>query len=207
MPVTPRQTIRNVVFDLGNVLIEWRLWDALHRVFPDEQAMFAALEAQGFEAWNLEQDRGRRLAEAVPPGAHPLFAEYAARITDAHAVAIPATVEILRRLKGQGVPCYALSNMSHEASAFMRAHHPFMSWFDGVVISAEEGVVKPDPAIYRLTARRYDLSPAETLFIDDRPDNIAAAMAEGWDGILFTSPEALRDELAARGLWGDEGAV
>ena len=201
MPVTAARPIRNVVFDLGKVLIEWRLWDALGDLFASEDEMFATLAAQDFEAWNLEQDRGRRLTDAVAAaGPHPLFARYAQRIEAAHAVAIPGTVEILRALKDGGTGCYALSNMSHEASRFMRGHHPFMGWFDGVVISAEEGVIKPDPAIYRILTARFGLAPEECLFIDDRPENVATAQAEGWQGVVFTGPAALRADLAARGL-------
>lgn len=201
MPVTTAQPIRNVVFDLGKVLIEWRLWDALGDLFGSEDEMFATLAAHEFEAWNLEQDRGRSLPDAVAAaGPHPLFAHYARHIEAAHAVAIPGTVDILRVLKEGGLRCYALSNMSHEASRFMRAHHPFMGWFDGVVISAEEGLIKPDPAIYRILTGRFGLAPAECLFIDDRPENIAAAQAEGWQGVVFTAPAALRADLAARGL-------
>lgn len=195
----------NIIFDLGQVLIAWRAYDALSHRYPDEPAMWADLNARGFQEWNLEQDRGRSWADALTtladqPDTQAIFADYVAGLEAAHAVSIPGTVALLQALKSRGHHAYALSNMSHDSVAVLRRRHGFMALFDGTVISAEEGVIKPDAAIYQRLMTRYDLPAADCLFIDDKAENVAAAQALGMAGHVFRSPEALRDDLVTRGL-------
>jgi 2-haloacid dehalogenase len=106
----------------------------------------------------------------------------------------------LRKLKRAGVPCYALSNWSAETFPPQRERFPFLGCFDGIVISGEEGVVKPDPRIFRILLDRCRIVPREAVFIDDNPVNAAAAEAIGIRGIVFRSPELLRRELVTLGL-------
>jgi 2-haloacid dehalogenase len=113
---------------------------------------------------------------------------------------IEGTVSILRALKNAGVPCYALSNMERETFPLRRARFEFMDWFDGFVISGLEGVVKPDPRIFAILIDRFGLVPSRTLFIDDSPANVHAAVKMGLRAVHFVSSDDLRAELVRSGL-------
>jgi 2-haloacid dehalogenase len=114
--------------------------------------------------------------------------------------AIDETVEILAELRAKGVPCYVLSNMEPETFPRRFERFEFLSWFDGHVISGLEGVVKPDPTIFRRLLRRFDLQPSRTLFIDDSAVNVEAAAKIGLHAVLFESASKLRVHLEALGL-------
>ena len=113
---------------------------------------------------------------------------------------IQGSVEVFAELKATGVPCYALSNMERENWERRIEIYDFLGWFDGYFISGLEGVIKPDPEYFERALERLGLHADEVVFIDDRPDNTAAASALGIPAVVFTSPEALRGELVARGL-------
>ena len=110
--------------------------------------------------------------------------------------AIPATEELIKSLKDAQYKLYVLSNMSLEFIEFLRKQ-PVYKNFDGEVVSCEEHVVKPDAKIYDILTSRYSLTPSETLFIDDRKENIEAAIAQGWQGYHFNArnPEESCKEL------------
>jgi 2-haloacid dehalogenase len=103
-------------------------------------------------------------------------------------------------LRSRGRRVAALSNFSAESWPWAAARFPFLGWFEGVVISGEVGVAKPDPAIYRIAIERLSLDPASTLFVDDVPVNVEAARACGIEAVVFEGPEQLRRDLEARGL-------
>ena len=114
--------------------------------------------------------------------------------------AIPGTVEVLRRLRVTGYPLFGLSNWPAEKFALVRPHYEFFSWFQGIVISGEVGVAKPDLRIYRVLLAQVGRPPEDCLLIDDSPASIAAARSLGFQAILFREPAQLADELAYRGL-------
>jgi len=157
-------------------------------------------------AWNERQDAGRSFADGVAellprhPDQEALIAAFGQRFDEMIAGPIDGTVEILAELKRSGVPRYGLTNFSAETFRPQRQRFEFLSWFDGIVVSGEEGVIKPDPRIFRILLERYGIAPEETVFIDDSPTNAAAATALGIHGIHFRSPEALRSELVSLGL-------
>ena len=112
------------------------------------------------------------------------------------------TVEVLRELRASGVPCYALSNMEPDTFSIRIARFGFMSWFDGLVISGLEGVIKPDPRIFEILLDRHGLTPRSTFFVDDQPRNVAAARALGFAAARFSTPRRLRHDLRGAGLPG-----
>ena len=122
---------------------------------------------------------------------------FGARWDETLGPAIEGSVEILRELLDAGHRCYALSNWNAETFASIEDRYPFLVWFDGLVISGREGVIKPDPAIYRLLCDRHGIEPDEAVFVDDSPTNVAAAVALGFDGIVFTDPDQLRRRPSA----------
>ena len=198
---------RIVVFDLGGVLLQWNPRFLYRKLFPDDdEAMEAFLDTVCTEEWNECQDAGRTFADAVADllPAHAdkveLIEAFGRRFDEMIPGAIDGTVDILHQLKRAGVPLYALTNWSAETFPPQRTRFDFLSVFDGIVVSGEEGVIKPDPRIFRILLERYAIAPEAAVFIDDNPKNAEAAAALGIHGIHFRSPELLRSELQALGL-------
>ncbi len=108
---------------------------------------------------------------------------------------IEESVKVLSELKEKGVFLYILSNWSAETYPIAEERFDFLSWFDGKIISGEEGIVKPDLAIYKLLIKRYDLNPHQTVFIDDKEENIKSAQLLGIHGIHFQNCSKLRKDL------------
>jgi 2-haloacid dehalogenase len=203
--VTTRPTA--VVFDLGGVLIDWDPRYLYRSLFGgDEAAMEAFLAEVTTPEWNREQDAGRPWAEAVESLAreHPerreLIAAFWDRWTETLGDAIEPTVEILGDLRRAGVRLFALSNWSAETFPLARPRYPFLEWFEGIVISGELRLVKPDARIFRHLLERYGLDPASTIFIDDSEANVRTARELGMTAIRFEDAEGLRHELATLGL-------
>ena len=195
-----------VVFDLGGVLIDWDPRYLYRKLLDDEAAVEEFLATVCTPEWNAEQDRGRPFAEGVAElvERHPV---HAAAITAYHerwpemlGGAVGGTVEVLAELRAAGVPVYALTNWSAETFGIARERFEFLEWFDGVLVSGEERMIKPDPAIFRLLLDRFGLDPGAAFYVDDSPANVAAADRLGFDAVRFTSPAQLRRDLEARGL-------
>jgi len=191
-----------VVFDLGGVLIDWNPRYLYRTLFDgDDAAMEHFLAHVCSPAWNHRQDAGRSFAEGCAelvrefPDARPLIEAWRARFDETMAGPIAGTVEILAALRERGVPLYALSNWSAETFPVARARFDFLGWFDGIVISGELGVAKPDGRIFAHLLETYGLRPDTTIFIDDVPANTTAAAAAGMHPLLFTGPTALRAAL------------
>jgi len=197
--------VEAVVFDLGGVLIDWNPRYLYRSLFDDEAEMEAFLRDICSPAWNLEQDRGRPFAEAIKllcaefPGYASHIAAYFERWHEMLRGPIEGTVEILRELRETGrVRLFALTNWSAETFHHAEKRFPFLGWFEGIVVSGREGLVKPDPAFYRLLTDRYALEPGHCLFIDDVERNVEGALAAGMQAVRFESPAALRRELQER---------
>jgi 2-haloacid dehalogenase len=195
-----------VVFDLGGVLIDWDPRYLYRKLLADEAAVEEFLATVCTPEWNAEQDRGRPFAEGVAElvERHPAHAAaitaYRERWTEMLGGEVPGTVSVLAELRAAGVPLYALSNWSAETFRLTRGRFPFLEWFDGLVVSGEEGVTKPDRRIFELLIERFGLVPAATVFVDDSPANVSAARDLGMDAVRFRDAGALRRDLAARGL-------
>lgn len=193
------------VFDLGNVLIRWDpayMYDA--RIGPERRR--ALFDAVPIHDANLDVDRGADMATRFAALAEA-YPEWAAEIAlwpqhwlEMVPGEIAGTVALLERLRARGVPCYALSNFGAAALTLAEARHPVLTAFDGRIISAELGALKPEPEIYAALEALTGAAPEALFFTDDRPENIAAAAARGWATHLFTSPERLAEALVAEGL-------
>jgi 2-haloacid dehalogenase len=199
-------TTKAVVFDLGGVLIDWDPRYLYRKLLADEAAVEEFLATVCTPEWNAEQDRGRPFAEGVAElvERHPVHAAaitaYHERWTEMLGGDIAGTVELLDELRDTGVPLYALTNWSAETFGIARERYQFLEWFDGVLVSGEERMIKPDPAIFRLLLDRFGLDPGAAFYVDDSPANVAAAGELGFDAVRFTGPEQLRRDLEARGL-------
>lgn len=204
--------IDTVVFDLGNVLIAWDPRNLYRRLFDDEARMEWFLREVCNSAWNERQDAGRPWAEAVAElsARHPqhaaLIEAYRTRWAETLGGAIDGSVALLAALKARGVRLLALTNWSQETFPIARQSYPFLEWFEGVVVSGEEGIIKPDPRIYRVLIERHGVAPARALYVDDAPRNVAAAEALGMHGWHFRDADGLRAELQRLGLLGGDAA-
>jgi 2-haloacid dehalogenase len=200
-----------VLLDLGGVFLDWDPRYLYRKLFGDDVAgMEDFLANICTPVWHSEQDRGQSIAEACAerrakfPGHAELIDAWGERAEEMVRGVIQGSVDLFAELKATGVPCYALSNMERENWERRTEIYDFLGWFDGYFISGLEGVIKPDPEYFRRALERLDLQPDEVLFIDDRPENTAAAGALGIPAVVFTTPEALRGELVGRGLLGPE---
>ena len=195
-----------VVFDLGGVLIDWDPRHLYRQLFDDEAAMEDFLATICTLEWHVAHDLGHSTAESCAalaleyPDHAAMIRAWADRSEDMIGGAIDGSVSILAELKAAEVRCYVLSNMEPETFPLRMDRFDFLHWFDGHVISGLEGLVKPDPRIFRLMLGRFDLEPSRTLFIDDSAVNVAAATEIGIKAVLFESPAQLRVELRELGL-------
>ncbi len=195
-----------VVFDLGNVLIPWDRRRLFERVIHDPGELDHFLDHIYTLDENAVLDRGVELGHVAAdltrryPQYQHAFEAFETRWTDTLGPALDDVVELLGELVAAGHRCFALSNWGRDTFAMIRNRYPFLDWFEGMVISGFEGVVKPEPAIYELLCGRYGFRPGDAVFVDDSVANIDAAAALGFDSLLFTEATLLRAELAARGL-------
>ena len=206
MPAPSNGKPEAVVFDLGGVLLDWDPRHLYRKLFDDEAAMERFLAEVCTMEWHHAHDLGVPPEETTPPliDAHPDQAEliwaWTQRSEEMLVGPIEDTVEILRELKDQGVPCYALTNMEAWTYPGRRDRYEFLRWFDGTVVSGFEGVAKPDVRVFELVLDRFGLSARTTLFIDDSAKNVRAARAVGMQAVEFESPGSLRRCFAHAGL-------
>jgi 2-haloacid dehalogenase len=195
-----------VVFDLGGVLLDWNPRHLYRQLFNDEAEMERFLTEVCSPAWNEQQDGGRPFAEAIAelvakyPEQRELIEAFYLRWPEMVKDAIHGTVEILRELRAANHRVFALSNWSAETYPKAHARFEFLQWFEFVAISGQLGVMKPQPEIFDHLLNKAGLRAEQCVFIDDSPKNVEAARALGWHALHFTSPEALRADLAALGF-------
>jgi 2-haloacid dehalogenase len=195
-----------IVYDLGGVLIDWNPRHLYRKLIEDEATMEWFLAEVCHSAWNEEQDRGRSFAAAIEEAAarhpehRPLIEAYFGRWAEMMAGEIEGAVAILEELRDAGCELHALTNWSAETFPHARERFSFLTWFESILVSAEVGLIKPDPAIFQLLLERIGRAPAECIYIDDNPKNVAGAASLGFDAIAFQSAAQLRDALGRRGL-------
>ena len=194
-----------VIFDIGNVLIEWQPERYYDRVYGEEmrRRLFSTVDLHGM---NDEIDRGGDFREIIYATADR-FPDFADHIRDWHdrwielaTPTIPKSLSLMRALRSKGIPVYCLSNFGVDSFAFAETQYPFLSEFDRRYISGHMQVTKPDPRIYEMVEADCGFAPATLLFTDDRPENIEAAQARGWQTHLFDGPEGWARRLVNEGL-------
>jgi 2-haloacid dehalogenase len=202
-----------VIFDVGGVLIDWNPRHLYRKLFDGDSdgAMERFLAEVCTPEWNLRQDVGRPFAEAVAeltgrfPDHADLIAAYDARWEEMVPGAHDETIEIVRELKARGTPLYCLTNFSTEKFPLMRRRFDVFDLFDGIVVSAEIGMVKPDPAVYRYLVERFGLEAPSCLFVDDVEANVGAASSIGMQAVHYLSGRQLRRDLQMRGVLSAPG--
>ncbi|MBO9400045.1 HAD family phosphatase [Shimia sp. R9_3] len=194
-----------VVFDIGGVLVDWQPHLAWAEEFETEADTLAFMARVDFFARNLRGDSGERFAdmarELEDPEDQRRLAAYVPNYAKTVVSAFAGTWDILDELKSKDVPVHAITNWSAETwPEGLKIHPRLGEVFGTLVVSGEEGVIKPDPRIFEMLCERASVAPANCVFIDDSPKNVDGAKAAGWDAIHFTGAEALRAALEQRGL-------
>jgi putative hydrolase of the HAD superfamily len=193
--------IKNIVFDVGNVLVHWNPLGITRQVFVEradcEQLMKQIFKSQIWYDLNLgfiseagaikryqsdlgiEQEQLQQLMWKVKESLTPIHGSF----------------ELLEKLYRASVPLYALTDNTHEIMAYLKQKYDFWRMFQGVVVSADVGYLKPSKLIYEHLINTYQLIPSETLFIDDLPLNVAGAKAVNMQAIVFENVEKCEYDL------------
>ena len=193
--------IRHIVFDVGNVLIEWVVELAFIDQIPDAGERHWFLENVCNAAWNVEQDRGRpwKQAEDLLIGEYPEHEDNIRAFRKNWPATIPrkipGTDDILKSLLAIGHDLTLLTNFAADTFEIARAKYDFLNISRGVTVSGQVGLIKPDIKIYHLHSENFDLAPEHTLFIDDSKANVAGAIAAGWYAVQFQDAKTLKGDL------------
>ena len=195
-----------VLWDVGNVITRWDPAVLYSKIFQEPAARDRFLSCVCTTAWHTNHDRGvsfednrRPLLERYPEHAEAIVA-WETRFMEMCGPVIDETVEAMHALAARGVPQFGLTNMPSAVWASVQTLTPAFAHLRETVVSGDEGMVKPDPAIFLLAAKRAGLAPEQLLFVDDSPVNTAAAAALGFHVLTFTDPAALRPTLESHGL-------
>lgn len=195
--------IKNIVFDLGGVLIDWNPEYVFLKEFRgNREKMNWFFNTICTSSWNEEQDAGYSIQKATNervamfPKHERLIRMYYGEWEQMLGFEHTETVEILRRLHdSKEHSIYSLTNWSNETFPVALKKFPFLSWFKGILVSGDVGLKKPDPEIYKLLLDRYGLEANTCVFIDDRTENVKAASALGFSGIVFKNHTQLSKDL------------
>ena len=194
--------IKNIIFDLGGVLIDWNPDYVFKEVFNDNEKLAWFYREICTMDWNENQDAGYPLDKATEervalfPEYENWIRQYYGRWEEMLGDAIHGTVELLKQcVDSPELKVVALTNWSAETFPVALKKFDFLQWFEGIVVSGEEMTRKPFPDIYHTTLERFDLKAGESLFIDDNKRNIEAAVALGIQCIHFSTPQQLEKEL------------
>jgi len=200
--------IKNIVFDLGGVLVDWNPDYVYRKIFHNDEAkMKWFYQNICTPDWNEEQDAGRALADATEmlvkkfPEHEENIRAYYGRWEEMLGGPIEGTVEVLRKLKEKkDFKLYALTNWSHETFPIALNRYDFLHWFDGRLVSGEEKTRKPFKKIYELLVERFRLNPGESVYTDDNVRNLQPAADLGFHTIHFQSPGQFATELKKLGV-------
>lgn len=207
-----RVQLSAVIFDLGGVVLKWEPERAYEQVLPaDQVADF--LQRIDFHAWNRRNDGGHpfeaaetELIERFPADAEAIRA-YRLHFEHTLTGMVPGTAAVVAELGRAGVALSALTNWSGETFPIARERFGILRRFSSILVSGEESLLKPDPAIFALACEREGYEAARTVFVDDSRVNVAAAQEADLTGLLFRDAETLRADLVSLGLLGPRKPV
>ena len=193
--------MENIIFDFGNVLVEWHPELVYGEYFGDEAKAWWFLRHVTDTAWRLRIDRGESQDACIEelqerfPDYREAIALYRDRWREMLTGEMPGMRKLLSDLKEAGHEIYGLTNWSMETFPAARRMFGILQMIDRYVVSGEEHLVKPDPRLFQVLLDRYGLQAGECTFVDDNPDNVAAARGTGMRGIVFGGAGDLRKQL------------
>ena len=193
--------MKNIIFDFGNVLVQWHPELVYGEYFGDEAKAWWFLRHIADATWRNRIDAGESTDSCIAElkARQPEYAEaielYRSRWKEMLTGEVPGMREVINDIKGKGYEIYGLTNWSMESFPAAREHFGILQMIDRYVVSGAEGLVKPDHRLFQVLLDRYSLKAEECIFIDDNPDNVAAARDMGMEGIVFTDADTLRKQL------------
>lgn len=195
-------SINTVIFDLGGVLIDWNPRHLYRKIFNTEEEVTWFLENVCTGEWNDQQDAGRSFEEATEeliqkfPDHEEAIRAWYGRWQETISGPIHGTVDLLKTIKDSGkYKLYALTNWSAETFPWALDNFEFLHWFEGIVVSGVEKTRKPFPDFYQILFDRYNINPAQAVFIDDNVKNVIGSREVGLPVIHFQTPDQLKEEL------------
>ena len=193
--------MRNIIFDFGNVLVEWHPERVYGEYFGDEAKAWWFMRHVADLDWRQRIDAGESQDACIAElqARHPDYAEaialYRDRWREMLTGEMPGMRELLSQLMAANYQLYGLTNWSMETFPEARRHFGILQMIERYVVSGAEGYVKPDPRLFHVLLDRYGLKAEECTFVDDNPDNVEASRRLGMTGIVFHGADALRNEL------------
>ena len=193
--------IKNIVFDFGGVLVDWNPHYLYDGYFGSREKADWFLANICTMDWNVQMDGGKPFAQGIAElsAVHPQWSReiqmYFDRWMDMMGEEIPHMRELIQDLKRRGYRVFGLTNWSAETFCQVRHKYGIFDLLEGMTVSGEEHVTKPDQAIYRRLLDRFSLVPGECLFIDDNAANVAGAIQAGMAAVRFTDPATLKEYL------------
>ena len=198
--------LTTVVFDVGGVLVDSDYRVLCRKLFDDEAEIDHFLADVLGPAFHEERDLGVPMAEIAARWSlvHPRYEReihaFGDRFPEVWRGPMPGSFELLAELQAAGIGVFGLTNWGHETWALARQRFPLLDTFDGIVVSSEVGLTKPDPEIYELLCTRFGFTPDQAVFTDDHEPNVIAARALGFHSVTFTTADDLRADLIRCGL-------
>jgi len=193
--------MKNIIFDFGNVLVQWHPELVYGDYFGDEAKAWWFLRHVADMDWRQRIDAGESVDGCIreKQAQYPEYAEavelYRSRWREMLTDEVPGMREVILELRTMNYEIYGLTNWSMETFPEARERFGILQMIDRYVVSGAEGLVKPDPRLFQVLLDRYQLKADECLFIDDNPDNVAAAKGMGMQGIVFNGAEDLRKKI------------
>jgi len=198
--------VKHIVFDIGQVLLHWDPEVPYRELIPDEEERNWFLSTVCSPEWNREQDRGREWVEAEEilikehPGYTDSIRAYRQQWITMLTHTIDGNLDLFKQVIAAGWDVTMLTNWHQDTYKEAGEIYKFLELPRGVTVSGEVKLIKPDPAIYELHAKTFDLDPAGILFLDDSPKNVQAARDLGWVAELVSTPEVLRADFERHGV-------
>lgn len=193
-------SIKNIVFDFGGVLMDWDPRYMYRKVFQSEEEMEYFMKHICHSKWNAQFDKGLPFQEGIDeriekfPKYKVQIQMYKDRWIEMVGGDIPENSKLIYELK-PNYRLFGLTNWAADTFKLVYEQYPFFKEFEGIVVSGEEKVIKPDPAIFKILLKRYHLNSHECLFIDDNHDNIVVAKELGFETVWVEPTTNLKEEL------------
>ena len=189
------------LFDLGGVFFDWDPKYFFKSIFSSNEELNYFLTHVCNNEWNIKQDAGKLIKDAENDliNKFPQYSKEIKMYYSNHRKMIKGTfkssIDQFLELKTRNYLCYVLSNWSAETFIGMEEDYPFLKNFDGIIISGEVKLIKPDKSIYELAISRFNLKPEETIFVDDKLENIQTAKSLNFKTIHLINPNRIKDEI------------
>jgi 2-haloacid dehalogenase len=196
-------TIKNVVFDFGGVLLDWNPRHFYRDVFKDDEKMEYFIKNIVTSTWNAQMDRGRTFEECMKElsDLNPEFKNeinmYRSGWEKMLKGEIPEGLKVFNAVLNSGkFKMYGLTNWSSETFPYAYNKYTFLQKLEGIVVSGEEKMIKPEKGIYLTLLERYSLVPEETFFMDDNINNVEVALSRGMHAVQFTGTDENLEQIA-----------